>query len=40
MLCGEVIDVVNFEKHLGNKLYDNLYKHDMKDLIGDFFGVI
>ena len=37
MLCGEVIDVVHFEKHLGNKLYDNIYKHDMKAMIGDFY---
>ena len=36
MLCGEVIDV-HFGKHLGNKLYDNIYKHDMKALIGDFY---
>ena len=24
MLCGEFIDVVHFEKHLGNKLYANI----------------
>ena len=36
MLCGEVIDV-HFEKHLGNRLYDDIYKHDMKTLIGDFY---
>ena len=36
MLCGEVIDVVYFEKCLGNKMY-NIYKHDMEVLIGDFY---
>ena len=27
----------HFENHLGNKLYDNIYKHDMIALIGDFY---
>ena len=33
ILSDEVIDVVHFEKHLGNQLYDNIYKHDIKCLI-------
>ena len=33
MLCGKVIDVVHFEKNLGDKLYANIYKHDTKALI-------
>ena len=33
MLCG----VVHFKKHLGNKMYDNIYKHDMKALIDDLY---
>ena len=37
MLCGEIIDVAYFEKHLGNTMYDNIYKQDMKALIGDFY---
>ena len=38
MLCDVVVDVVHFEKHLGNKLYDDIYNikiffyiiHDMR----------
>ena len=40
MWCGDVIDVVHFREHLGNKLYDNIYKHDMKALIVDFIYVV
>ena len=37
MLCGEIIDAVHFGKHLGNKMYANIYKHDMRALIGDVY---
>ena len=45
MLCDVVVDVVHFEKHLGNKLYDDIYNikiffyiiHDMKGLNGNFY---
>ena len=35
---NEVTEVVHFERHLGNKLYYNIfYLHDMKGLIIDFY---
>ena len=34
MLCNEVIDFIHF---LGNKMYDNINKHDMTAVIGEFY---
>ena len=34
MLSDEVIEVVQFETHLYNKLYNDIYEHDI--LVGSF----
>ena len=36
-LCGESMEVVDNEKHLGNSLFNDIYKRDMKGLVGDFY---
>ena len=36
-LCGTIVNIVDTEKHLGNKLFDNIYKRHMKVLIGVFY---
>ena len=37
MLCDEVVEV-QFETHLiGNKLYNDIYKHAMSGMVGNFY---
>ena len=36
-LCGEVVEIVSNEKHLGNKLFNNIYKRDMSEFVGNFY---
>ena len=36
-LCGESVDLVDNEKHLGNTFFNNIYKCDMKGLVSDFY---
>ena len=33
-LCGEVVEIVSNKKHLGNKLFNNIYKRDMSWVCG------
>ena len=35
-LCDAIVDVVDSEMYLGNKLYNNIYKRKIDELVGDF----
>ena len=35
-LCDAIIDVVYSEMYLGNKLYNNIYKTNIDELVCDF----
>ena len=36
-ICETIVDIVDQERHLRNKLFDNIHKRDMKDLVGEFY---
>ena len=36
-LCGEVVEIVSKGKHLDNKLFNNIYKRDMTEFVGNFY---
>ena len=35
-LCDDIVDVVDSEMHLGNKLYNHIYKTTIDELVCDF----
>ena len=35
-LCDDIVDVVDSEMYLGNKLYNNIYKTKIDELVCDF----
>ena len=35
--CGELIDVVDTELHLGNRIYNNVYKKNVEGMVSDFY---
>ena len=35
--CYTIVDIADLEKHLRNKLFDNIYKRDIKGLVGDIY---
>ena len=35
-LCDAIVAVVDSEMYLGNKLYNNIYKTDIDELVRDF----
>ena len=37
LLCGELVEVVDTDLHLGNRIYNNIYKKNVDDMISEFY---